>query len=71
MKTITKQVKELKDIKAVSKTYTNDKGVNYAYYEYRVYYNDNDYIVMTACFTDDKKQLKELVNCGAIELINK
>lgn len=69
MKTITKQVKELKDIKAVSKTYKNDKGEEFGYYEYRVYYNDNDYVVVTASFKDGKKELKELVSCGAIELI--
>lgn len=71
MKTITKQVKELKEIKAVSKTYINDKGIEYSYYEYRLYYNDNDYVVMSANFNDGKKQLKELVSYGAIELINK
>lgn len=68
MKTITKQVKELQDLNAVLKTFKNDKGEDVAYYEYRLYYNDKDYVVIAPVYNTDKKTLKELVSCGAIKL---
>lgn len=72
MKTITKSYFELKEVKAKGKTFTNDKGVEVAYYEYRIYVNETDYVVVTTKDKDNvgKSLLKQLVKNGCITMVN-
>ena len=68
-KQVTLNYNDLKDLKYVVKSFTNEKGEEVKYYEYRLYYTPKNYIRLT--FGEKQKQdkhvLSTLVKYGIIE----